>query len=142
MKLTFYGGTGSVTGANFLLESPDGKLKFLIDCGLMQGTETADSFNRDPFPYKAEEIDFLIVTHAHMDHTGRIPKLVKDGFNGRIISTPPTKDMAAFLYDDALGIMDSDSRRNGVLPMYEKKDVEKALTLWDTLEYHKNFDLG
>jgi metallo-beta-lactamase family protein len=145
MKLTFYGGTGTVTGANFLLENSSdssNKLKILIDCGLMQGTETSDSFNRDPFPYKPEEIDFLVVTHAHMDHIGRIPKLVKEGFKGRIISTPPTKDIAEILYDDALGIMDSDARKSGVLPIYEKKDVENALRLWETVEYHKTFGLG
>ncbi|MFA5652299.1 MAG: MBL fold metallo-hydrolase [Candidatus Paceibacterota bacterium] len=141
LKLTFYGGTGSVTGANFLLESKGG-LKILIDCGLMQGTETSDSFNRDPFPYNPEEIDFLIVTHAHMDHTGRIPKLVKDGFKGKIISTPPTKDIAEVLFDDAIGIMDSDSRKNGVLPMYDRKDAEKALSLWETIPYHQTFGLG
>jgi len=145
MKLTFYGGTGTVTGANFLLENSsdnDNKLKILIDCGLMQGTETSDSFNREPFPYNPEEIDFLVVTHAHMDHIGRIPKLVKEGFKGRIISTPPTKDIADILYDDALGIMDSDARKSGVLPIYEKKDVENALRLWETIEYHKTFGLG
>ncbi len=142
-KLTFYGGTGSVTGANFLLESQSqDKIKILIDCGIMQGTITADTFNREPFPYNPAEIDFLIVTHAHMDHIGRIPKLVKDGFKGRIISTPPTKDIATLLYDDALRIIDSDSRRSGILPIYEKKDVENALALWETLEYHKPFGLG
>jgi len=144
MKLTFYGGTGSVTGANFLLESNDGdkKLKILIDCGLMQGTESSDSFNRDQFPYNPEEIDFLIITHAHMDHTGRIPKLVKDGFKGKILSTPPTKDIAAILFDDAIGIMDSESRKKGILPMYEKKDTEKALSLWETIPYHQIYGLG
>lgn len=145
MKLTFYGGTGTVTGANFLLQSKNDSgevLKILIDCGLMQGTAVSDSFNRDPFPYKPEEIEFLIVTHAHMDHIGRIPKLAKDGFKGRIISTAPTKEMAEILYGDALGIMDSESRRSGTLPIYEKKDVEKALSLWETLEYHQPFGLG
>jgi metallo-beta-lactamase family protein len=143
-KLTFYGGTGSVTGANFFLESTDGDktIKFLVDCGLMQGTETADSFNRDPFPYNPEEIDFLIVTHAHMDHIGRIPKLVKGGFKGKILSTPPTKDMAAILFEDAIGIMDSDSRKNGVLPLYDKQDAEKALSIWETIPYHQNYGLG
>jgi metallo-beta-lactamase family protein len=144
MKLTFYGGTGSVTGANFLIESTEGdkKIKFLVDCGLMQGTAASDSFNRDPFPYNPAEIDFLIVTHAHMDHIGRIPKLVKDGFNGKIISTDPTKDMADILFGDALGIMDSESRKNGTLALYEKKDVEKALSLWQTVKYHEVFGLG
>ena len=145
MNLTFWGGTGSVTGANFLLQSSNSsekKLKILIDCGLMQGTSASDSFNRQPFPYDPKEIDFLIVTHAHIDHIGRIPKLVKDGFVGRIISTPPTKEIAAVLFDDALRIIDSDSRKQGVLPIYEKKDVEKALSLWETVEYHNVFDLG
>ena len=88
MKVTFYGGTGSVTGANFLVE--EGNKKILIDCGLMQGSKMADSFNRDPFPYNVSEVDYLLVTHAHIDHIGRIPKLAKDGFNGKIISTPET----------------------------------------------------
>jgi len=123
MKLTFYGGTGSVTGANFLLEHTSGEgkdIKILIDCGLMQGTKTADSFNRDPFPYNPEEIDFLLVTHAHIDHIGRIPKLVKDGFKGRVISTPPTKDIAEYLLEDTLKILDSESRKKGILPIFEK----------------------
>ncbi|MFH1454863.1 MAG: MBL fold metallo-hydrolase, partial [bacterium] len=77
-----------------------------------------------------------------MDHIGRIPKLVKDGFKGRIISTPPTKDLVVLLYDDALRIIDSDSRKSGTLPIYEKKDVENSLSLWETVEYHKTFGLG
>ena len=141
MKLTFYGGTGTVTGANFLLE-PTKNLKLLIDCGIMQGTSLSDSFNRDPFPYNPEEINFLLVTHAHMDHIGRIPKLVKDGFRGRILSTPPTKDLAVVLFDDALSILDSNARKTGISAPYDKQDVEKALSLWETVEYHKTFDLG
>jgi len=145
LKLTFFGGTGSVTGANFLIESPTNsinKFKILIDCGLMQGTSASDSFNREPFPYNPEEINFLLVTHAHMDHIGRIPKLVKDGFKGRIISTPPTREIAAVLFEDALRIIDSDSRKYGTLPIYEKKDVEEALSLWETIGYHQGFGLG
>ena len=145
MKITFYGGTGSVTGANFLIEQTDknGNLKkILVDCGLMQGTRTAESFNRDPFPYNPSEIDYLLVTHAHIDHIGRIPKLVKDGFVGKIISTPPTKEIAQFLLEDALKILDDEARREGILPLYEEKDVSKTFTLWDTLEYHKAFGLG
>lgn len=142
MKLTFYGGTGTVTGANFLVESPDGNLKILIDCGFMQGTSISDKFNADVFPYNPADINFLLVTHAHMDHIGRIPKLVKDGFTGRIISTPPTKDLAALLFDDALKILDSNARKTGILAPYDKEDVEKALSLWETVEYHKTFDLS
>ncbi len=140
MKITFYGGTGSVTGANFLLEHQDKKI--LIDCGLMQGTDESDAFNRLPFPYKAEEIDFLIVTHAHIDHIGRIPKLVKDGFRGKIISTPPTKEISELLLDDTLAIIQGQARKSGVLAIFEKNDLEKALSLWQTIGYHENFDFG
>lgn len=145
MKLTFFGGTGSVTGANFLLEHEDssGKiLKILVDCGLMQGTESSDRFNRGNFPYNPAEIDYLLVTHAHMDHVGRIPKLVKEGFAGKIISTPPTKEIAEPLLYDEQAIMDHDSRKNGVLPIFEKTDIEKSMSLWSTVGYHQNFDLG
>ena len=144
MKLTFYGGTGTVTGANFLVEnsSDNEKLKILIDCGIMQGTSLSDSFNRDPFPYDPEEVNFLLVTHAHMDHIGRIPKLVKDGFKGRIISTPPTKDLAVVLFDDALSILDAKARKTGISAPYDKHDVEHALDLWETVEYHQTFGLG
>lgn len=142
-KITFYGGTGSVTGANFLLEIEDKgrNIKVLIDCGIMQGSISADDFNREDFPYKPNEIDFLLVTHSHMDHIGRIPKLVKDGFMGRIISTPPTLDISEVLFDDAIKVMDAEARKNGVLPMYDSRDVEKALSLWETIEYHKDFSL-
>jgi metallo-beta-lactamase family protein len=144
MRLTFYGGTGTVTGANFLIENSDekGKLKILIDCGIMQGTGIADDFNRQPFPYNPSDINFLIVTHAHMDHIGRIPKLVKDGFTGKIISTHPTKDIAELLFDDALSILDSNARKTGIMAPYDKRDVEKSLSLWETIDYHTTFGLG
>ncbi len=83
-KLTFYGGTGTVTGANFLLEIAG--IKILVDCGLVQGDQNADNLNRTPFLYDPASIDFLLVTHAHTDHIGRIGKLVKDGFHGQILS--------------------------------------------------------
>jgi len=144
MKITFYGGTGSVTGANFLVEHSGeaGDIKFAVDCGMMQGSKIADSFNRDPFLYNPADLSFLLVTHAHIDHIGRIPKLVKDGFAGKIVSTPETKEIAAVLLEDAFSIMESDSRKDGVLPIYEKKDIEKALSLWQTIPYHTDFSLN
>jgi metallo-beta-lactamase family protein len=144
MKVTFYGGTGSVTGANFLVENSGGagNIKFAVDCGLMQGSSTAKSFNADPFPYNPAELEYLLITHAHIDHIGRIPKLVKDGFAGKIISTPETKEIAELLLEDTLGIMENDSRREGVLPIFEKKDIEKAMSLWQTLKYHTDFPLN
>src|SRR5258708_34811378 len=100
-KITFYGGTGSVTGANFLLEI-DGK-KILVDCGLTQGLKLADDINWDPFGYDCKAIDILFVTHAHVDHLGRIPKLIHEGFRGKIYSTKPTKGLALAMLEDTAG---------------------------------------
>ncbi len=145
MRVTFYGGAGWVTGANFLIEHKDmagNSIKILIDCGMLQGVEIADAFNSQPFPYSPEEIDFLIVTHGHIDHIGRIPKLVKDGFKGRIISTPPTKEIALLLLEDTFEIMDSKARKNGTLAFFDKKNIAEAMALWETYEYHKPLELG
>ena len=135
-KLTFYGGTGTVTGANFLLDC--GGCKILVDCGLVQGHKFAENLNRTEFVYNPAEIDYLLVTHAHIDHIGRIPKLVKDGFIGKIISTPETKELAEFLLADTVGILDQEARREGVLPLYEGKDLPPTFALWETLPYHTN----
>src|SRR3989344_1907174 len=95
MKLTFYGGAKMVTGANYLLES--GGQKILIDCGLHQGNRFCEKLNFELFPYDPKEISAVFITHAHVDHTGLLPKLVKNGFKGKVYSTPPTKDFAELL---------------------------------------------
>ena len=133
MKLTFHGAAREVTGVNYLLE--DSTTKLLIDCGLFQGAKTAEEKNRDPFPYNPLEIDVLFVTHAHLDHIGRIPKLVRAGFKGRIISTLPTRDLAELSLTDSLGILTKEAERDGEKPIYEEKDVQKAISLWETVEY-------
>src|SRR3990167_9453286 len=102
-KITFYGGTGSVTGANFLIEVA-GK-RILVDCGLTQGMKIADDINWEPFSYQPAEIDFLFITHAHVDHLGRIPKLVSEGFRGKIYSTEPTKMLAGPMLEDTMQIL-------------------------------------
>ena len=90
-RITFYGGAGTVTGANFLFDT--GTQKILIDCGTIERENVSDTANSDPFAYDPSSIDALIVTHAHADHIGRIPKLVHDGFKGVIYSTTPTKEL-------------------------------------------------
>lgn len=132
-KLTFYGGVGFTTGANFLVEHED--LKFLVDCGLLQGARNADEINSAPFKYDSSEIRFLFVTHAHMDHIGKIPKLVKDGFRGRIISTPETKELARPLLIDAYKIMLSREKGGVSRNLYEEKHIDEALNLWEGVEY-------
>ncbi|MBX4198421.1 MBL fold metallo-hydrolase [Candidatus Parcubacteria bacterium] len=140
VKLTFCGGAGSTTGANFLLESHSTNI--LIDCGLEQGGGAASEHNREAFPYNPHEITTLLITHAHIDHIGRIPKLVKDGFKGIIYSTPATRDLAEVMLADAGRILEEEAKAKGILPLYEHKDIVEALKLWKKAEYHTFIDLG
>lgn len=140
MQLTFHGGAQSVTGANHLLETETTRV--LVDCGMVQGNAFCDECNSADFVYDPATIDALIVTHAHIDHTGRIPKLVRDGFKGKIYSTHPTKDFAAIMLEDSLGVLEKESKRRGEKPFYEMKDVEQALALWEGKEYGESFMIG
>ena len=142
--VTFFGGVGSVTGANFLFEiGPTQRpLKILVDCGLVQGEKTAEDINRDPFGYDVTSIDLLFITHAHLDHVGRIPKLVKEGFKGIIYSTPQTLELARLILADALGLLQREAHREGVEPLYEEQDVLKSFTLWRTIPYHTDFAIN
>src|SRR5581483_8349899 len=139
LKLTFCGGANSVTGANFLLESD--KFKILVDCGLEQGDPNAGEINRRPFIFDPAAIDVLLVTHAHTDHLGRIPKLVKDGFKGRIISTIETKELAPLMLEDSVKLLNQEAERNGVLPIYEMPDVQKTISLWQSIPYHQQTEI-
>lgn len=134
-RLTFHGGAGSVTGVNILVETDT--QKFLFDCGLLQREDPHDSTNRKPFAYDVADVASLFVSHAHADHIGRIPKLVKEGFRGDIYSTPATKDLSSLMFDDALKIM-----RENEEPLFGATDVQKALSLWKVREYRSPFDVG
>jgi len=139
-RLTFYGGVGAVTGANFLFET--GTKKVLVDCGLLQGLPSADQTNAEPFDYDVASIDALFITHAHIDHIGKIPKLVKDGFKGVIYSTEETKEISRLMLEDMAHITDQNSRAQGTLALYDVQDVEKSFGQWQTLKYHDPLDLG
>ncbi len=140
MKLTFYGGAGTVTGANYLLET-EGK-KILVDCGLNQGEEFSSEENLKPFPYDPAEIDAVFVTHAHIDHVGRIPRLVKTGFRGIIVSTPPTKDIAELLLLDSERILNKEADLKGIPHLYTEDDVKETIMYWQTARYHAPLSLG
>ena len=142
VRISFYGGVGKPTGSNFLLEDTEGKTKILIDCGLIQGCRVCEDENREPFPYDPKTIDFLVVTHGHVDHVGRIPKLVREGFRGKIISTPPTREIGELMLHDSLGVLGKEARHDGKPPIYEKNDVEAAVALWQELPYRKELPLG
>lgn len=136
--LTFIGGVDTVTGSNFLLTDKESGTALLVDCGLFQGCEECDVKNREAFPYEPTDIDVLFVTHAHIDHIGRIPKLVRDGFSGTIYSTPATKDIAAEMLKDSLYVMTFHAKKEGApKPFFDEKDIEKALRMWETREYHE-----
>ena len=149
IKISFFGGTEEVTGSNYLLEiggdapSGRGKTRILVDCGLFQGSRVAEEKNSHPFPYQPSSIDAVLVTHAHLDHVGRIPKLVKEGFKGKIYSTYPTKDFAKLMLIDSLGVLEKEAKRhNGARPIYQEEDVEKAMSLWEAKNYRENFEIG
>ncbi len=133
----FYGGAGTVTGANFMFRDDMSGTTMLIDCGLLQGKKIADDVNRKPFEYNPAEVDILFVTHAHIDHIGLIPKLVKEGFNGVIYSTPPTKELAEHMLLDSMGVLSKEAHQDKLPMIYDEKDVHKTLSLWQTVAYHK-----
>lgn len=137
--LSFYGGVGSVTGANFLLSG--NRTKLLIDCGLIQGEKFAHEANRQPFAYDPASIEYLLVTHAHIDHIGRIPKLVRDGFRGEIFSTPQTLDLSRLMLPDAFSVLKSELSQ-GEIPFYDEQDIEKAFSLWEGVPLHQSFSAG
>jgi metallo-beta-lactamase family protein len=137
--ITFYGGAGSVTGANFLFDV--GNKKILIDCGLTHNGEMC-YMQDNSFHYNPAEIDILIITHAHSDHIGKIPKLVRDGFVGIIYSTKATKDLSKVMLDDALKILTQEADKFGCEPIFDMGDIANSFKLWRTIEYHSAFVLG
>lgn len=126
MRLSFFGGTKAVTGTNYLLETK--KSKILIDCGLFYDTLFKEK-NREPFPYNPQEIDAIILTHAHLDHTGRLPKLVKEGFKGKILATPATLDLTRLILEDAMEVQEE--------IIFSKKDFKETCSFFCPMEYHR-----
>lgn len=136
MKLKFYGAAGEVTGSNHILEG-DG-VSIMIDCGFFQGVKVCDDKNNEKFPYNPATVDALFVTHAHLDHIGRIPKLMNEGFKGRIYSTPPTRDIARLMLEDTLRVITREAKADGHEPLYHEDAVKKALEHWEAIPYDKD----
>lgn len=136
VRVTCLGGTGSVTGSSFLIETPTG-MKILVDCGLFQGGRTMEARNRQEWGFDPKQIRTLFLTHAHIDHSGRIPRLVKDGFRGRILTSTPTAELSRIMLLDAAHIQEMEAEwqtrknrrqsRNEIVPLYTTEDAEASL---------------
>ena len=140
IKLKFCGGAGIVTGACYLLETP--KTKILVDCGMFQGSRFSEILNEDKFPFDPKEIDAVLLTHAHIDHIGRLPKLLKEGFKGKIFGTPPTIDFARALLADAEHIMRIEAEKEGWQPIYSLKDVDAVFPLTEMIGYEQTIQIS
>jgi metallo-beta-lactamase family protein len=149
VKLKFIGAARTVTGSCFYIECNN--LKILIECGLYQGTG-ADEVNRAAFEYDPKTIDVVFITHAHLDHSGMLPRLVKDGFRGKIITTPATRDLLELMLYDAANIQEGDAvwetkkairaGKPPVLPLYTVEDVREVIPLFEVKPYEALCNLG
>ena len=150
MKVTFLGATKTVTGSNFLVEGA-GK-KFLVDCGMYQGSASDEFENEAPFLFDVNEIDFVLLTHAHIDHSGRIPKLYNEGYRNTVIATKATCDLCAIMLPDSGHIQEMEvewknrkRERKGekpLPPLYTAEDAAKCLEIFRPVQYNEIVEIS
>ncbi|MEW6193003.1 MAG: MBL fold metallo-hydrolase [Bacillota bacterium] len=150
MRLSFYGATRIVTGSCFLVET--GGLRVLVDCGLFQGTREIRELSFKPFPFLPASVDYLLLTHAHIDHSGLIPRLCREGFQGKILATKATVDLMGVLLPDAAHIQEMEAeqksrkaRRAGrpvVAPLYTLTDAQESLRFFEGVDYGTELSLA
>ena len=149
MKITFLGATKMVTGSNFLVEGA-GK-KFLVDCGMYQGGDRDEMQNHEPFAYDVNEIDFMLLTHAHIDHSGRIPKLYKEGYRNPVITTKATRDLCSIMLPDSGHIQEQEiewrnrkRKREGkepLPPLYTAQDGIDTMEVFKPVNYDEIIEI-
>lgn len=149
IKITFHGAAGTVTGSKYLLEVNDRKV--LIDCGMFQGPRELRELNWWPLPFDAKSVEAVVLTHAHIDHIGFLPKIVKEGFSGPIYATPPTVELAMVSLLDTAELQMEDaefrqkkklSRHEIVLPLFTVDDAEATQKLFDPVQYNEWTQIG
>jgi len=141
LKISFYGACQEVTGSNFLLEYKGAKI--LIDCGFFQGSKINDERNKEPFSYDPKDIAAIIVTHAHLDHIGRVPKLTHSGFRGEFFSTAPTRDLSELMLIDSLDVLKKELKKEKKDDLiYNEEDVRAAMEQWKPTGYGEEFSVG
>ena len=146
--LNFYGAAGTVTGSCSMVETGDHR--FLVDCGMFQGNKTVRRLNYEPLPFDPGTADFLLLTHAHIDHSGLLPKLVKHGFKGPIYCTGPTADLAEIMLKDSARIQEGNTERENrkrqrrgedpVEPLYEERHAGETLQRLEAVDYETWFE--
>jgi len=149
MNITFLGATKMVTGSNFLVEGA-GK-RFLVDCGMYQGKATDEMENEAPFLYNPADIDFMLLTHAHIDHSGRIPKLYNEGFRGPVYATKATCELCSIMLPDSGHIQEQENewknnkrKRKGLKqqpPLYTAEEATKCLEIFKPIKYDEIIDI-
>lgn len=139
MLLSFHGACREVTGSNVLLKTGGGKI--LLDCGFFQGYKYAEERNYSPFAYDPASVDAVVICHAHLDHVGRLPKLAKDGFRGKIYSTSPTKELTYLVCEDNEKLMREEAQRDNHAPLYTKKEIAQVMNLFTTLSYNERLEI-
>lgn len=139
MRVTFYGAVEDVTGSCFLVEVA-GK-RVLVDCGMHQGERMCSTRNLEPFGFEPSHIDAVVVTHAHFDHTGRLPDLVKQGYRGSIFMTAPTAALAEIVLDDSVNVMRENAKRCGDVAPYGAEEVKAMLARVVPTNYHEPFEV-
>lgn len=150
MRISFLGAAETVTGSCYMCEIEE--IKLLIDCGMFQGGSKADELNHDDFLFNPADIDYVLLTHAHIDHSGRIPQLVKRGFKGKIITTNATKDLCSIMLPDSAFIQETETewinrkrQRAGrplIEPLYTADDAKEALKFFEGIEYNQLFNIN
>ncbi len=149
-KLTFHGATEGVTGSAYLLET--GAATVLLECGLYQGSREEEKANKKPFPFDLSKLDAVVLSHAHLDHSGRLPRLIADGYNGPICMTYPTGELLEIMLKDAASLEKRDAewenkrrRRSGkreIEPLFTIDDVQAALSLCDGYAYGQRREIA
>lgn len=139
MKITFLGAAGGVTGANYLLEI--GSKKMIIDCGLFQSGALMDDLNYQNFAFDPTEVGYAFITHAHLDHIGRLPKLYREGFRGAIYATGATRDIALYTLRDAYKIMQEESKDHRKSLLYKERDIDHVMNLFQEVHYEEELTL-
>ena len=149
MQLSFYGATGTVTGSKYLLEAAGRKV--LVDCGLFQGYKQLRLRNWAPPPFDPGKLDAVVLTHAHIDHSGYLPLLVKQGFRGKIYASAATRDLCKILLPDAAHLQEEEARfanqhgfskHQPATPLFDSADATRALKSFKAVAYHRQISLG